>query len=63
MKQAARNNTDNAVEELRRVTGEVLPGAVASLNVEHFKTDKPKAVNALLKAAENRNLSRCCRRV
>lgn len=52
----ARNNLDNAVEELRQVTGNYYP-ELASLNVEHFKTDKPKAVNALLKEAENRNLS------
>ncbi len=51
----ARNNPD-VVEELRRVTGNYYP-ELASLNVEHFKTDKPKAVNALLKEVENRNLS------
>ena len=44
----ARNDLDNAVEELRQVT---------SLNVNGFKTNKPQAVNALLKEAENRNLS------
>ncbi len=52
----ARNDLDNAVEELRQVTGNYYP-QLASLNVDHFKTDKPQAVNALLKEAENRNLS------
>ncbi|AXF62026.1 outer membrane channel protein TolC [Leclercia sp. LSNIH6] len=52
----ARNDLDNAVEELRQVTGNYYP-QLASLNVERFKTDKPQAVNALLKEAENRNLS------
>lgn len=53
---AARNDLDNAVESLRQVTGNYYP-ELASLNVERFKTDKPQAVNALLKQAENRNLS------
>ncbi|NYU08788.1 outer membrane channel protein TolC [Leclercia sp. M50] len=52
----ARNDLDNAVEQLRQVTGNYYP-QLASLNVERFKTDKPQAVNALLKEAENRNLS------
>ncbi|MGY6027829.1 outer membrane channel protein TolC [Phytobacter sp. AG2a] len=52
----ARNNLDNAVESLRQVTGNYYP-ELASLNVDNFKTDKPKAVNALLKEAESRNLS------
>ena len=52
----ARNNLDNAVESLRQVTGNYYP-QLASLNVDGFKTDKPQAVNALLKEAENRNLS------
>jgi outer membrane protein len=52
----ARNNLDNAVEELRQVTGNYYP-ELASLNVDGFKTNKPQAVNALLKEAENRNLS------
>ncbi|MRS14368.1 outer membrane channel protein TolC [Enterobacteriaceae bacterium RIT691] len=52
----ARNNLDNAVEQLRQVTGNYYP-ELASLNVGGFKTDKPQAVNALLKEAENRNLS------
>ncbi|WP_181012930.1 outer membrane channel protein TolC [Citrobacter amalonaticus] len=52
----ARNDLDNAVEELRQVTGNYYP-ELASLNVGGFKTDKPQAVNALLKEAENRNLT------
>ncbi|MEG2224105.1 MAG: outer membrane channel protein TolC [Citrobacter sp.] len=52
----ARNNLDNAVEQLRQVTGNYYP-ELASLNVDGFKTNKPQAVNALLKEAENRNLS------
>ncbi|ROP58215.1 outer membrane protein [Enterobacter sp. BIGb0383] len=52
----ARNNLDNAVESLRQVTGNYYP-ALASLNVDSFKTDKPQAVNTLLKEAESRNLS------
>ncbi|ADO46992.1 outer membrane channel protein TolC [[Enterobacter] lignolyticus] len=52
----ARNNLDNAVEQLRQVTGNYYP-ELASLNVTNFKTDKPQAVNALLKEAENRNLA------
>lgn len=52
----ARNNLDNAVEELRQVTGNYYP-ELASLNVDGFKTNKPSAVNALLKEAESRNLS------
>ena len=52
----ARNDLDNAVEGLRQVTGNYYP-ELASLNVNGFKTNKPQAVNALLKEAENRNLS------
>jgi len=52
----ARNDLDNAVEKLRQVTGNYYP-QLASLNVDSFKTDKPQAVNALLKEAENRNLT------
>ena len=52
----ARNNLDNAVEQLRQVTGNYYP-ELASLNVDGFETNKPQAVNALLKEAENRNLS------
>lgn len=52
----ARNDLDNAVEGLRQVTGNYYP-ELASLNVDGFKTNKPSAVNALLKEAESRNLS------
>lgn len=52
----ARNNLDNAVEALRQVTGNYYP-ELSSLNVDSFSTDKPKAVNALLKEAESRNLA------
>lgn len=52
----ARNDLDNAVEELRQVTGNYYP-ELASLNVDGFKTNKPSAVNALQKEAESRNLS------
>lgn len=48
----ARNNLDNAVEQLRQITGNYYP-ELAALNVENFKTDKPQPVNALLKEAEN----------
>ena len=47
----ARNNLDNAVEQLRQVTGNYYPNWL-SLNVDGFKTNKPQAVNALLKEAE-----------
>ncbi|WBW61958.1 outer membrane channel protein TolC [Klebsiella electrica] len=52
----ARNNLDNAVEALRQVTGNYYP-QLSSLNIGGFKTNKPQTVNALLKEAENRNLS------
>ncbi|CCG85818.1 outer membrane channel protein TolC [Erwinia piriflorinigrans] len=52
----ARNALDNAVETLRQVTGNYY-SSLASLNVDNFKTDKPQPVSALLKEAENRNLS------
>ncbi|SKC15772.1 outer membrane protein [Kosakonia radicincitans] len=52
----ARNNLDNALESLRQVTGNYYP-ELASLNVDGFKTDKPKPVNALRKEAESRNLT------
>lgn len=52
----ARNALDNNVEILRQVTGNYYPN-LASLNVDRFSTQKPQPVNALLKEAENRNLS------
>ncbi len=52
----ARNNLDNALESLRQITGNSYP-ELASVNVEELKPTKPDTVNALLKEAENRNLS------
>lgn len=52
----ARNNVDNAVEQLRQITGNDYL-SLASLNVDGFKTTKPDAVANLLKDAEKRNLS------
>ncbi|MFV9669912.1 outer membrane channel protein TolC [uncultured Pantoea sp.] len=52
----ARNDLDNSVETLRQITG-MNYLSLASLNIDRFKTEKPDAVNALLKQAENRNLS------
>lgn len=52
----ARNNLDNAVESLRQVTGRYYP-QLASLNIDRFTTQRPQAVNSLLKEAESRNLS------
>lgn len=53
---AARNNLDNALESLRQITGVYYP-ELASLNAERLKTQRPDAVNNLLKEAEKRNLS------
>lgn len=53
---AARNKLDNAVEELRQVTGNYYP-SLASLNIDKFKSEKASAVNTLLKEAESRNLN------
>ncbi|VXD01819.1 transport channel [Enterobacterales bacterium 8AC] len=52
----ARNNLDNAVESLRQITGTFYP-ELASLNTDKFSTQRPEAVNNLLKEAEKRNLS------
>lgn len=52
----ARNNLDNRMEELRQVTGYSYP-QLASLDIQKFTTNKPQAVNTLLKEAEARNLS------
>ncbi|CAI1580782.1 Outer membrane protein tolC precursor [Serratia quinivorans] len=52
----ARNNLDNALEKLRQVTGTFYP-ELASLNTDRFNTQRPDAVNNLLKEAESRNLS------
>jgi len=52
----ARNNLDNMVETLRQITGNDYL-ALASLNIDRFKTSRPDAVSALLKQAESRNLN------
>ncbi|MGL6021247.1 MAG: outer membrane channel protein TolC [Gibbsiella quercinecans] len=52
----ARNNLDNALESLRQITGNFYP-ELASLNTTRFTTQRPEAVNNLLKEAENRNLT------
>ncbi|MEK9497273.1 outer membrane channel protein TolC [Photorhabdus sp. P32] len=52
----SRNDLDNALEALRQVTGIYYP-RLASLNIDHFKTQKPEAVDILLKEAEKRNLN------
>lgn len=52
----SRNDLDNALEALRQVTGIYYP-RLASLNIDHFKTQKPAAVDILLKEAEKRNLN------
>jgi outer membrane protein len=51
----ARNNLDNAVEAASGHR-QLLSGAGLAER-DGFKTNKPQAVNALLKEAENRNLS------
>ncbi|CAI1013246.1 Outer membrane protein tolC precursor [Serratia marcescens] len=53
---SARNDLDNALETLRQVTGTFYP-ELASLNTDRFSTQRPEAVNNLLKEAEARNLS------
>lgn len=52
----ARNALDNAVEALRQVTG-VHYTQLGSLDTKRFSTQPPNDVNALLKEAENSNLS------
>jgi len=52
----SRNTLDNALEKLRQVTGTFYP-ELASLNTDRFSTQRPEAVNNLLKEAESRNLS------
>ncbi|MEL0580724.1 outer membrane channel protein TolC [Pectobacterium punjabense] len=51
-----RNTLDNALESLRQITGNFYP-QLAGLNIERFSTQKPEAVNNLLKEAESRNLN------
>lgn len=53
---SARNDLDNALETLRQVTGSFYP-ELASLSTDRFSTQRPEAVNNLLKEAEARNLS------
>ncbi|BES86558.1 outer membrane channel protein TolC [Pectobacterium araliae] len=53
---STRNTLDNALESLRQITGNFYP-QLAGLNIERFSTQKPEAVNNLLKEAENRNLN------
>ncbi len=52
----SRNDLDNALEDLRQITGNFYP-ELASLNVDRFASAKPDTVNNLLKEAEKRNLS------
>ncbi|MDX7990515.1 outer membrane channel protein TolC [Xenorhabdus littoralis] len=51
-----RNALENALEELRTVTGIYYP-QLAALNIDQFKTQKPEPANTVLKEAENRNLN------
>ncbi|AKA38282.1 outer membrane channel protein TolC [Yersinia ruckeri] len=52
----AQNGVDNALENLRQITGVYYP-ELASLNVDRLKTKRPDAVNNLLSEAEKRNLT------
>lgn len=52
----ARNNLDNKMEALRQITGNDYY-ALASLNINRFSTEKPETVSALLKQADNHNLT------
>lgn len=52
----ARNNLDNKMEALRQITGNDYY-ALASLNINRFSTEKPETVAALLKQADNHNLT------
>lgn len=52
----ARNDLDNALEELRQISGMFYP-QLASLNMNNFKPGKPDQVNNLLKEGEKRNLT------
>ncbi|EOE1424733.1 outer membrane channel protein TolC [Providencia stuartii] len=53
---SGRNDLENAVEKLRQVSG-VYYNQLASLNIDRFKTVTPDQVDAILKEAEERNLS------
>ncbi len=52
----ARNDLDNALEQLRQISGMFYP-QLASLNINNFKPGKPEQVNNLLKEGEKRNLT------
>ncbi|KLN47597.1 membrane protein [Providencia rettgeri] len=53
---AGRNDLENAIEKLRQVSG-VYYTQLASLNIDRFKTNELGDINAILKEAEERNLS------
>lgn len=53
---SARNDLDNALENLRQISGNFYP-QLSSLNIQRFTTARPQPVNTLLKQAEARNLS------
>lgn len=53
---AGRNELENAIEKLRQVSG-VYYNRLASLNIDRFKTNELGDINAILKEAEERNLS------
>ena len=52
----ARNNVDNALENLRQISGNYY-SQLASLNIDRFKPERPQPINSLLKEAESRNLN------
>lgn len=53
---SARNTLDNALENLRQVSGNFYP-QLAGLNITRFSTEKPAAIATLLKDAESHNLN------
>lgn len=53
---AGRNQLDNALENLRQVSG-IYYINLASLNISRFSTTSPDSIDKLLKDAEERNLS------
>lgn len=53
---AGRNDLENAIEKLRQVSG-VYYNQLASLNIDRFKTNELGNIDAILKEAEERNLS------
>lgn len=56
-KVTARNTLDNALEKLCQVTGTYFYPELASLDTDRFSTQRPEAVNKLLKEAKTRNLN------